>query len=297
MKVSVITYVYCTKKNGRLKLLKEAIESVANQGFDSYEHIIVDDGSTVPLKPLLEQYKNISYYRKKNTGITQSTMTFNYGFKVAKGEYCIILPSDDLQVNGSLAGLSKYLDNHPKVGMAIGNAIYETMKGNTRKWTYRADKPPYEALMERNVVNACAVMFRTSLLKKIQLPSDQAGFAADYDLWIRLSEVGKWGIAPVDVVRYRHVADSTRNKTRKDRQYRSRCLFFVHSEMRKRRGIPEPKGADKPYARKVVRNSVGAKRPPKPKTAIPKTTPRPIVNSQPVVRKGRGRPRGKMRRR
>ncbi|TXI68053.1 MAG: glycosyltransferase [Flavobacterium sp.] len=59
-----------------------------------FEIVIVEDGSTIPCGNIIEKYKDeltISYYFKPNSGPGDSR---NYGMKVAKGDYFIILDSD-----------------------------------------------------------------------------------------------------------------------------------------------------------------------------------------------------------
>ena len=59
-----------------------------------YEIVIVEDGSTIPSKDIVESFKNqlnISYFFKENSGPGDSR---NYGMKHAKGNYFIILDSD-----------------------------------------------------------------------------------------------------------------------------------------------------------------------------------------------------------
>lgn len=61
---------------------------------DSYEIVIVEDGSTMPSKDIVEKFKsdlNISYFFKDNSGPGDSR---NFGMKHAKGNYFIILDSD-----------------------------------------------------------------------------------------------------------------------------------------------------------------------------------------------------------
>lgn len=60
-----------------------------------YEIVIIEDGSTLPSKQVIDQFKNlnISYYVKSNSGPGDSR---NYGMRKAKGNYYIILDSDVL---------------------------------------------------------------------------------------------------------------------------------------------------------------------------------------------------------
>ena len=80
-----------------------------------FEVVIVEDGSTIPCQNIIEKYTDkltISYYFKPNSGPGDSR---NYGMKVAKGDYFIILDSDCIipqdyltQVQQSLE--SEYVD-------------------------------------------------------------------------------------------------------------------------------------------------------------------------------------------
>ncbi|UGS20196.1 glycosyltransferase [Flavobacterium cyclinae] len=75
--------------------IDELLESLTK--FNSsipFEVVIVEDGSSIPCNDVVEKYSNqlhISYYNKPNSGPGDSR---NYGMKVAKGDYFIILDSD-----------------------------------------------------------------------------------------------------------------------------------------------------------------------------------------------------------
>jgi len=75
--------------------IDELLESLTK--FNSsipFEVVIVEDGSSIPCNDVVEKYSNqlsISYYNKPNSGPGDSR---NYGMKVAKGDYYIILDSD-----------------------------------------------------------------------------------------------------------------------------------------------------------------------------------------------------------
>ncbi|EPC4929519.1 glycosyltransferase [Vibrio cholerae] len=212
-KVSVITFAYVSSSNGRYDLLRECIESIKNQNYPNYEHIIIDDGSDLDLSHLEIEYSNVKYYKKVGSGIISSTYTFNIGHKLATGKYCIYLPSDDLHVENAIINLVTALEKESEASMAIGKAIYESIDGKVTSWSPDKDKIE-NYLHEGNYINGCAVMWkRTDILYKY-LPPNYTGFCCDYDLWATISKLGKIIYPDVDVVKYRHVSDSTRNKTR-----------------------------------------------------------------------------------
>lgn len=89
MKYSVIIPVF-----NRPDEVKELLESLSKQTFRDFETIVVEDGSTIPCREVVEEYTDrlvVSYYNKDNSGPGDSR---NYGVARASGEYVLILDSD-----------------------------------------------------------------------------------------------------------------------------------------------------------------------------------------------------------
>ena len=89
MKYSFIIPVY-----NRPDEVDELLESLAKQTLLCFEVIVVEDGSSIPCKEVVDKYSqqlDIHYYLKPNSGPGQ---TRNYGVERANGEYMLILDSD-----------------------------------------------------------------------------------------------------------------------------------------------------------------------------------------------------------
>ena len=75
--------------------IDELLESLSNLKTEStFEVVVIEDGSTISCEHLIEKYSSklfVSYYFKPNSGPGDSR---NYGMKIAKGDYYIILDSD-----------------------------------------------------------------------------------------------------------------------------------------------------------------------------------------------------------
>lgn len=90
MKLSIITVNFNHKEG-----LMNTINSVISQkGFDDYEFIVIDGGSTDGSKDVIEENANwINYWVSEKDGGIYNGM--NKGIKVAKGEYLIFMNSGD----------------------------------------------------------------------------------------------------------------------------------------------------------------------------------------------------------
>ena len=89
MKYSFIIPVY-----NRPDEVDELLDSLTRQTFREFEVVVVEDGSVVPCKDIVDKYADrlsIHYYNKANSGPGQ---TRNYGVDRANGEYMLILDSD-----------------------------------------------------------------------------------------------------------------------------------------------------------------------------------------------------------
>lgn len=90
-KYSIIIPVY-----NRPDEVDELLESLTRQTYRNFEVIVVEDGSTVPCREVIEKYKyslDIVYYLKKNEG---QGFARNNGYERAKGDYFIVFDSDCL---------------------------------------------------------------------------------------------------------------------------------------------------------------------------------------------------------
>ena len=92
MKVSIIVPVYNTEK-----YVAKTLDSLVNQTLNSYEIIVVNDGSTDNSQEIIKEYTKkypnlIQAYYKENGGLGSAR---NYGLQYAKGEYVGFVDSDD----------------------------------------------------------------------------------------------------------------------------------------------------------------------------------------------------------
>ena len=90
-------YSFIIPVYNRPEEIRELLQSMLQLHFSrSFEIVIVEDGSSVSSEEVIMEFSdklNISYYYKENTGPGDSR---NYGMKLAKGNYFLILDSDVL---------------------------------------------------------------------------------------------------------------------------------------------------------------------------------------------------------
>lgn len=108
MKYSFIVPVY-----NRPDEVDELLESLCQQTLKDFEVVIVEDGSSVPCKDVVDKYSDrlpLHYFDKPNSGPGQ---TRNYGVERAQGEYVLILDSDVVLPSTYLEEVEKELEHAP----------------------------------------------------------------------------------------------------------------------------------------------------------------------------------------
>lgn len=96
----------CIPAYNRGYIITRALDSIVCQEFNSYEVIIVDDGSTDDTECIVKEYirknnleESFSYYKKENGG---KHSALNIGIEKAKGLFFLILDSDDWLAENAL---------------------------------------------------------------------------------------------------------------------------------------------------------------------------------------------------
>lgn len=108
MRYSFIVPVY-----NRPDEVDELLQSLTKQTCGDFEVLVVEDGSSVPCKYVVEKYRtllDVHYFNKPNSGPGQ---TRNFGAERSKGEYLLILDSDCVLPPGYLAAVDEELRLRP----------------------------------------------------------------------------------------------------------------------------------------------------------------------------------------
>lgn len=115
----------------RAELLRRCIESVADQSFQSFELIIVDDGSDDHSKIVVESFSllNIVYVFQEHK---ERSSARNLGIKYARGKYICFLDDDDLISSEFLLDFHTYYQDNgfPEVILRTG---FTRLRGESEK--------------------------------------------------------------------------------------------------------------------------------------------------------------------
>ncbi len=129
--ISVLMCVY----NTPTEYLKEAVDSILNQSYESLEFIIVNDCSSDD--NVLEYLRHVSQSdsricvvdNSENLGLTKS---LNVGLEHCHGEYIARMDSDDISMPNRLQIQLEYMESHPEIALVgsdivcFGDGIEET---------------------------------------------------------------------------------------------------------------------------------------------------------------------------
>lgn len=94
MQSQSVTYSFIVPVFNRPHEIQELLESLSKQTKKEFEVVVVEDGSHIKCEDVVRSFSDsmqISYYFKENSGPGDSR---NYGMRLAKGNYFLILDSD-----------------------------------------------------------------------------------------------------------------------------------------------------------------------------------------------------------
>jgi glycosyltransferase involved in cell wall biosynthesis len=189
-RVSVVMPVYNTER-----FVGATVQAMLDQTFRDFEFIIINDGSTDGSLAVLESYAKqdarIRLISRPNTGYIKA---LNEGLALARGEYLARMDADDLARADRLEKQVKTLDEDPAL-VAVGSAAMLIDEHGDP--IGEAPVPiTHEQIEERHLrggsgIHHPAVTIRTQALRDVGGYDESLQPCEDYDLWLRLGEVGK----------------------------------------------------------------------------------------------------------
>lgn len=193
----------CIPAYNRPEYLRMAIKSVLNQSFYNFELIISDDCSPINLNLIVSEFRDdrIKYFRQKNNlGFINN---WNFCLDKCSGEFIKIMGDDDILLdnciedelvgfsNGNVglvySNLSIINEDNLDVVSADGKNVYKLFDSDTVISGSNLIKKYF--LGELMIGLPAAVLFRSSLIKKIGKFDKNIGSPADIDMWLRIMKV------------------------------------------------------------------------------------------------------------
>lgn len=202
MTVSIILPTY----NGE-RWIRRAVESVIAQTFTDWELIVVNDGSTEDVQPLLPGDTRIVYIKnERNLGIQK---TLNRGLDVAKGKYIARIDDDDVWSDTTkLEKQVRFLEEHPD-HVLVGTGVVVADAAGTELSRYLLpveDQSIRNKILSKNCFAHSSVMFRNNGMKYLE--GVEVKHAEDYEFWLRFGLKGKLANIP-EYMTTLTVADTT----------------------------------------------------------------------------------------
>ena len=184
-KENFLVTVYITNFNYG-KFIKQAIDSVLMQTEQSFELIIIDDGSTDNSKEIIEKYKDLKNIRivyQKNKGLN---VTNNIALRAARGKYIVRLDADDYFSPNALELLLEKLESDSMLGMVFPDYFLVDTQGEVLERQKRHDFDNEVKLFDQAAHGACT-MIRVQFLREIGGYDESFSCQDGYELWVKFT--------------------------------------------------------------------------------------------------------------
>ncbi|MFC1575198.1 glycosyltransferase [Gemmatimonadota bacterium] len=186
--------------------LRETLDSVFQQTYDSIEVVLVDDGSTDSTAEVVREYGSgaVRYLSQENQGVSVAR---NRGLKEVRGEYVCFLDADDWLFPENIRLKVDLLERNPDLALASSwvSVTDPELKptglvlkgGEGRILGDLLDYIPPAIPCPSNA------LIRTEIVREVGGFDERLSTAADFDLWLRLAARHEIGRVDEVLVKYR----------------------------------------------------------------------------------------------
>jgi glycosyltransferase involved in cell wall biosynthesis len=234
VKVSVVIPTF-----NRAYILREALESVLAQSYGDFEILVVDDGSTDSTPEIIHDLacEKIHYLRhERNRGCSAG---YNTGIRAAQGDLVAFLDSDDLWKPGYLERQVSFFSRHSEAEVVftdtevVGGAepivsLSDCMDrfqallarhGKEEEYLF-SGREMYLCLLEEVPIKPSAAVVRREMFDWAGMFDEAWPSGTDWDLFLRLARVSRFGYIDRVLATQRRTADATHQLFReKDKSF------------------------------------------------------------------------------
>jgi glycosyltransferase involved in cell wall biosynthesis len=183
-KISIITPSF-----NQGQFIQDTIESVLNQNYSNFEHIVIDGASTDNTIEILKEYKHIKWISEKDSGPVEAILK---GFEMAIGDVVTWLNSDDYFERNIFNDVMQAF-NDKDVRIVVGNMklitpYKEFINENNNNNIYNLD---YLIRVNPDIVRQPSTFFTRELFYVVGGFDSSLKLVWDYDLFVKMFKLSK----------------------------------------------------------------------------------------------------------
>lgn len=170
--------------------LSETLDAALAQDFNSFQIVVVDDGSSDSTLSLAQSYvdkhKNIKVIHQENRGTGGA---YNTGVNNADGAWISICSADDILYPTALSSLWSAHLQHPEMSIIASNGEYLYDESGKKLPVYNTLRRQDGEIQLSSVLSACfysvGALYNKTWFEKVG-GYNGGIFAEDYDFWLRI---------------------------------------------------------------------------------------------------------------
>lgn len=169
------------------RFIEQTIQSVLSQDYPSYEHIVIDGGSTDDTVSILKRYSHLTWSSEPDRGQSHA---INKGFRRAHGDILCWINSDDWLAPGALRRVAEGLRDYQVLFGACG---ITDVNGDLQHVIMNHPRGFFDVLKYwvSYSVPTLSIFFRREIMEAVKLPDgdyidESLEFGMDYELLLRV---------------------------------------------------------------------------------------------------------------
>lgn len=222
--VSVIMPVYNAEK-----YVDEAVRSILDQTYGSFELIIIDDCGSDHSMDIISRWEDPRIrvlHNDSNRGIAYSR---NRAIRESRGEYIAIMDDDDLSLPQRLEKQVDFLEKNSGIDI-LGGAVESINAGGEviRRASETLNNPLYIKVnfLFHCIFHNSEVMFRKRLIERNRIVYHEGCYGMeDFRFWIECSKVGSMTNLPDVILRHRYHEGTETSRVKRE-EYDKRKKYY-----------------------------------------------------------------------
>lgn len=201
--------------------IKASIDSILNQTFDDFDLYVYDDCSTDNTVEIVFSYSNPRIFYRKNAANLGIAKTLNRGLDelLLHYEFIARMDADDWSYPQRFEKQLDFLDNNKEIVLCgtQGYWLKDINQNPSAGWEYPTDSEYIKYyLLFAATFGHSSVVFRSQSIANYNLRYDETiTTCEDWELWVRISKIGKMGNLPDYLMKYRILENSNHRSSEK----------------------------------------------------------------------------------